>query len=86
MINLIPIEVECHSGYKADEYPKCFYLNNERCDISEIADRWYQGDANPEYPVSNYFKVKTTVGEQHIIKHDLESDRWYLLQNNSAKT
>jgi len=56
---LIPIEVECHSGYKADEYPKCFHLNNDRYEIVEIPDRWYQGELDPEWPASNYFKVHT---------------------------
>jgi len=75
---LIPIKVECYSGYKADEYPKCFYLNNEEFEIQQITDRWYQGDSNPECPVSNYYKVDTTYGKQYIIKHDLENDKWYL--------
>jgi hypothetical protein len=79
-MKLIPIEVECNSGYKADEYPKYFSWNNERFEISQITDRWYQGETNPEYPVSNYFKVETPIGVQHIIKHDLESDRWYLYE------
>jgi hypothetical protein len=78
-MKLIPIEVECHSGYKADEYPKYFSRDNEKFEISQITDRWYQGEANPEYPVSNYFKVETINGV-YIIKHDLESDRWYLCQ------
>jgi len=78
MISLIPIEVECHSGFKADEYPKSFFWNNSRFEISQITDRWYQGDCNPEYPVSNYFKVQTTSGEQFIIKHEVESDKWHL--------
>jgi hypothetical protein len=78
MTKLIPIKVECHSGYKANEYPKCFYRNSDKFEIQEITDRWYQGDRNPEYPVSNYFKVDTTCGKQYIIKHDLESDQWYL--------
>ena len=76
---LIPIEVECHSGYKADEYPKYFKLENDRYEIYEVTDRWYQGETNPEYPVSNYFKVETTCGV-YIIKHDIENDRWYLCQ------
>lgn len=80
MIKLIPIKVECHSGFKADEYPKCLYLDNNKLEVLEITDRWYQGDRDPEYPVSNYFKVKTTDGKQCIIKHDLESDSWYLCQ------
>lgn len=78
MIRLIPIKAECHSGFKADEYPKCFYVDNNRIEIQEITDRWYQGDNNPEWPVSNYFKVIATDGQQYIIKHDLEKDTWYL--------
>ncbi len=75
---MIPIKVECHSGYKADEYPKCFYWNNDRFEIQEIIDRWYQGDHDPEWPISNYFRVDTTCGKQYIIKHDIENDEWYL--------
>lgn len=75
---MIPIKVECHSGYKANEYPKCFYWNNDRFEIQEIIDRWYQGDRDPEWPVSNYFRVDTTCGKQYIIKHDIENDEWYL--------
>jgi hypothetical protein len=78
MIELIPIEVECHSGYKADEYPKCIIWDDKRFDVAEIADRWYQGDTNPEFPVSNYFKVLTADGGHYIIKHELTDDKWYL--------
>lgn len=77
-MKLIPINVECWSGYKADEYPKCFYLEDVRHEISEVIDRWYQGEYNPEWPVSNYFKVVTSAGAQFIIKHDLQADKWFL--------
>ena len=79
-MNLIPIKVECHSGYKMDEYPKCFYWNNNRFETKEILDRWYQGDRDPELPVASYFKLSTTCGNQYIIKHQIESDAWYLIQ------
>ena len=78
MIKLVPVEVECHSGYKADEYPKCIILANKRLDVAKVTDRWYHGDANPEFPVSDYFKVLTTDGENYIIKHELIDDKWYL--------
>jgi hypothetical protein len=32
-MKLIQIEVECHSGYKADEYPKYFSRGNDRFEI-----------------------------------------------------
>jgi hypothetical protein len=75
---MIPVKVECHAGYKADEYPKCFYRNGKWYEIKEIMDRWYQGDLNPEWPVADYFKVVTVNGEQFILKHETECDAWYI--------
>lgn len=72
------IKVECHSGYRADEYPKCFYLGNDRFEIREILDRWYQGELNPRWPASNYFKVQTVCDGTYILKHDVSGDEWYL--------
>ena len=85
MITLVPISVECHSGYKADEYPKCFHRDSVRFEITEILDRWYQGDANPEFPVSDYFKVKTIDGKVLILKHEVKTDKWYI-QTGMNKT
>jgi hypothetical protein len=35
-MKLIPIDVECHSGYKADEYSKYFIQNNVRFENREV--------------------------------------------------
>ena len=78
MINLTPIKVKCHSGYKADEYPKSFDLDDKVFEIVDITDRWYQGANNPAWPVSNYFKVIASDRKEYILKHDLEKDIWYL--------
>ena len=75
----IPIKTECHAGYKADEYPVCFYREDKRYEIVEVLDRWYQGDCDPAVPVSDYFKVRTSTGEQFILKHEIRNDAWYLL-------
>lgn len=77
-MKLIPIKVVCHSGYKADEYPISFYWKDERFDISEVTDRWYQGDIDPDIPAADYFKVRTTNEEQFILKHEIPGDIWYL--------
>ncbi|HOM40015.1 MAG TPA: hypothetical protein PL101_07285 [Bacteroidales bacterium] len=78
MMKFIPVAVECYSGYRADEYPGAFYFNNNRYEVKEVIDRWYQGDLNPDFPVTNYFRVVTSSGETFILKHDLESDGWYV--------
>ncbi len=71
MIELIPISVKCYSGYRADEYPLCVVIDDVRYDIDRVTDRWYQGDADPQYPASDYFKIETA-GKEYIIKHDLQ--------------
>jgi len=78
-VKLIPIKVESYSGYKADEHPNCFYLENRRFEITEISDRWYQSDTSTGFPVSDYFKVWTDGNIKCIIKHELESDQWFLV-------
>jgi len=80
MIRFIPVPVESYSGYKADEYPKAFTIDNKRYEVKEVIDRWYQGDLNPEFPLTNYFRIETTCGNRFILKHDLEDDRWYVCE------
>jgi len=78
-MNLVPIKVECHSDYKADEYPICFYLEKTKFEITEVLDRWYQSEPSIDIPVSDYFKVSTVGSMKYIIKHELESDLWFLV-------
>jgi hypothetical protein len=78
-MELIPIKVESHSGYKADEFPEYFYWNTTKYEIDEIADRWYQVESSAaELPAADYFKTITTSGKPFIIKHDLDQDEWFL--------
>jgi hypothetical protein len=78
MKDLFEIKVECHAGYKAGEYPKRFYLDDFCFEIEEILDRWYQGDLNPEFPPASYFKVRTAEQKKYILKHETETDRWFM--------
>jgi hypothetical protein len=78
-MKLIPIKVECHSGYQSDEYPICFYWENIKFDIKEISDRWYQSQPLPDWPVAYYFKVCTVGNKTYLIKHELKSDQWFLV-------
>jgi len=76
--DLVEISVDCHSGYTSDEYPVCFHWDSIRFEITEILDRWYQGNLNPDVPPANYFKVRTNDNKVYIIKHMSDSDKWFL--------
>ena len=46
--------------------------------ITEVLDRWYQVESKPEWPRADYFKVRAEDGRDFLLKHDLESDEWWL--------
>ena len=77
-MNLTPIQVECYAGVKADETPRRFTLEERTIEVGEVLDRWYQVESKPEWPRADYFKVRGADGPEYLLKHDLESDEWFL--------
>ena len=79
-MKLTPVKVECYAGAKADETPRRFERGELLVEIAEVVDRWYQVESQPEWPRADYFKVRGADGREYLLKHDLESDEWYLGQ------
>ena len=67
----IPLRVECHSGYRADERPEAFWLQERRIAVREILDRWLGED-------HAYFKVTGEDGVLYILRRDDRNDQWEL--------
>jgi hypothetical protein len=70
------VEVECVSGYKADERPVAFVFEGGRQEIGEIVDRWYEGGLDPTRPIVNYFRIRTTEGRVFLLRHLSLTDSW----------
>ncbi len=81
-MTLIPIQVESYSGSKADETPRRFVWDGRVIEVREVVDRWYQVESLPAWPRADYFKAQSEDGSQYLLKHDLESDEWYLGQKS----
>jgi len=79
-IDMTRIQVECYAGYRSEESPRSFFLNDRRYEIEEIVDRWYQGSRDPAVPACDYFKVRAADGSLFIIRMDRESLSWYLME------
>ena len=79
-MHLTSIQVECYAGIKADETPRRFTWNQHTIEVGEVLDRWYQVESQPEWPRADYFKVCAVDGSEYLLKHDLESDEWFLGQ------
>jgi hypothetical protein len=38
--NILAIRVECYDGYRGEESPRRFFLNQRQIDVVDILDRW----------------------------------------------
>jgi hypothetical protein len=63
--------VECYSGYKADERPLSFQLDDRNIAVKELLDKWYGIDYT-------YFKVRADDDNTYILKYDEHKDEWSL--------
>ena len=65
------LKVNCYSGYKADERPLSFEMNEKKYEVIEILDQWYGKD-------QTYFRIRADDGNLYILRHELEDDIWDL--------
>lgn len=77
-MRLTSIHVQSYAGFKADETPRRFMLEERTVEVGEVLDRWYQVESKPEWPRADYFKVRAEDGREYLLKHDLELDEWFL--------
>jgi hypothetical protein len=67
----LPIHVDAYSGYKANERPRQFTLDEEIYEIDTVLDQWYE-------PTATYFKVQTVEGKTYLLRYDEERAEWTL--------
>ena len=65
--------VDGYSGWKANERPTRFHLDDETYEIALTEDRW-QG----QEPSEEYFRVRTTAGKVYLLRYDDHADKWTL--------
>ena len=73
------IEVECYSGYKANERPVAFTYQKRCREVAEIVDRWYEGGLEAQNPSVSYFKVRTVEGEVFLLRNVSLFDAWSIV-------
>ena len=65
------IQVNCYSGYKANERPINFTVRGRKLMVEEIIDRWYGIN-------DKYFKVLANDHKVYLIKYNQDYDLWTL--------
>jgi hypothetical protein len=67
----LPIYVDGYSGYRTNECPRHFTLDEQIFEIAAVLDQWYE-------PSAKYFKVQSTEGKTYLLRYDEETDEWSL--------
>jgi hypothetical protein len=67
----LPVYVDAYSGYKANERPQRFVLDEEIYEIAAVLDQWYE-------PAATYFKVQSIEGKTYLLRYDEQTDEWTL--------
>jgi hypothetical protein len=69
----VPFEiyVDAYSGYKANERPRQFSLDEDNFGIEAVEEQWRSPDAE-------YFKVLTKGGKRYLLRYEEGQDRWTL--------
>lgn len=80
-MNFRPIQVEAYSGYRVNERPIAFVLDGRRYEVADIVDRWYEGGKSPKDQQLDYFKVRTTDGQEWMLRYDHLFDVWSVRVN-----
>lgn len=66
------IKVDCYSGYRGEETPRCLWFGDRRVAVADILDRWLAPD-------HRYFKIRGDDQAVYIIRHDIGSWQWELV-------
>ena len=65
------IYVDAYSGYRGNERPRQFSLDDDVFEIADVEDRWYD-------PNAEYFKVRTADGKTYLLRCDTQTAEWTL--------
>jgi len=67
------IEVVAYSGYKANERPLYFVLEQNKLGVVNVVDRWYGVE-------HDYFKVLAEDGKVYLVRWHRLLDLWFVVK------
>ena len=67
------IKVFAYSGYKANERPMSFIVDEQRREVADIIDRWYGVE-------HDYFKVLADDGKVYLLRWHRILDLWFIVK------
>jgi len=74
----LTVRVECYAGYRGEETPRRFFMDDKAIEIEEVIDRWLA-------PEHRYFKVRGGQNDIYILRYDESAQQWELTLFQSGK-
>jgi hypothetical protein len=68
--DLLRVQVQCYAGYRGEQRPLSFYINQRCIEVVEVIDQWYGPD-------HRYFKLLCDEGV-YILRHNIDEEYWEL--------
>jgi len=68
------IHVDAYSGFKSNERPRQFRVDEDVFPIEFVEDQW-------RTPAGEFFRVRTTNGQRFVLRYFEPDDRWELQSN-----
>ena len=65
------IRVDCYAGYRGEETPYRFWMENRSIEVLKVLDRWLAPD-------HRYFKLMGNDNSLYILRHDTINWKWEL--------
>jgi hypothetical protein len=67
----IPLEVECYAGYRGEETPRRFTLDDRTVEVVAVVERWRE-------PHRRGFRVRGDDGRAYRLRQAADTGRWEL--------
>ena len=75
-MSYVNIKVIAYSGYRDDESPRAFLMNDETMTVVEIVDKWIE-ESFSDRTRKRFFIVKTQDNRQYKIYVDEKTSEWF---------
>ena len=73
------LKVECYSGYRGEETPRCFWMGDRKIKVVKVIDRWLSPD-------HRYFKILGDDQSIYILRHETKLWEWELAFFSQAES
>jgi hypothetical protein len=75
-MSYVNIKVIAYSGYRVNESPRTFVINDETMTIAEIVDKWIEENYS-DRTRKRFFLVKTHDNRNYKIYVDEKTSEWF---------